>query len=419
MGSGVSICMKTYRRLFLAVIGLILLILIAANIIICKIDLSGNGRPYRVEIERLALGIEEKGYAALDLTDCQYVVRVERLGDSFRHTDSDHAVREIDGELYRFDYVSGNPGGKRRLLVAVNLVLCMMAAAVICILAFVRRQILLPFERLSDVPYELARGNLTVPLREGRNRFFGRFVWGMDLLRENMEERRQRELALQRENKTLLLSLSHDIKTPLSAIRLYTDALRKNLYPGREKQAEIAGKINGKACEIEEYVSRIIAASREDFLALEVENREFYLSDLMKSILDYYVEKLARQKTEFHIAEYGDCLLSGDPDRGVEVLQNIMENAIKYGDGRRIGITFSEEEDCRLITVTSSGCTLSDTELPHIFDSFWRGANARNLQGSGLGLYICRQLMHKMNGEIYARAADGSLLVTVVFQMVC
>lgn len=417
MGSGVSICMKTYRKVCAAAMGLVLLVFILANIIICNTDILGKGRPYRVEVERLALAIEEEGYGNLDLSGCEYVVRVERLDGGFRHTDSDHAVREIDGELYRFDYVSENSGGKGRAIIAVNLALCMMAAAVTFVLAFVRSQILLPFERLSNVPYELAKGNLTVPLREERSRFFGRFVWGLDLLRENLEERRQRELALQRENKTLLLSLSHDLKTPLSAIKLYADALRKNLYPDRERQAEVAGKINGKANEIEEYVSRIIAASREDVLSLEVENSEFYLSDLMKQIRDYYVEKLAGRKTEFHMAEYGDCLLSGDPDRSVEVLQNLMENAIKYGDGRVIEIGISEEEDCRLITVKSSGCTLSDAELPHIFDSFWRGANARNIPGSGLGLYICRQLMHRMNGEIFARAEDGNLSVTVVFQM--
>ena len=209
-----------------------------------------------------------------------------------------------------------------------------------------------------------------------------------------MEEQKQRELLLRKENKTLLLSLSHDIKTPLSAIKLYADALRKNLYSDHEKQAEIAGKINQKADEIEEYVSRIIAASREEAITPEVENSEFYLSELMKNILNYYVEKLAERKTEFHIAEHGDCLLAGDLDRSVEVLQNIMENAIKYGDGQVIKIEFSEEENCKLITVKSSGCTLSDTELPHVFDSFWRGANAENIQGSGLGLYICRQLMH-------------------------
>ena len=409
--------MKAFRKVFAAVIALILSVFAVTNILIYHLDTSGNGRPYRVEIERLALEIEENGFENVDISDCEYVVQVERIGGQFRDAGSDHSVREIGGELYRFDYVYENRSGRRNLLVTVNVMLCVMSAAVICVLVYVRNKILSPFEQLTNVPYELAKGNLTVPVKESRSRFFGRFVWGIDLLRENMEEQKQRELMLQKENKTLLLSLSHDIKTPLSAIKLYADALRKNLYSDHGKQAEIAGKINRKADEIEEYVSRIIAASREDFISPEVENAEFYLSDLMKSILDYYVEKLALRKTEFHIAEYGNCLLAGDPDRSVEVLQNIMENAIKYGDGREIKIDLAEEENCLLITVESSGCTLGDTELPHIFDSFWRGANARNIQGSGLGLYICRQLMHKMNGEIFAQITDGSMRVTVVFEL--
>lgn len=409
--------MKAFRKVFAAVTALILSVFAVTNILIYHLDTSGSGRPYRVEIERLALAIEENGFENVDISDCEYVVQVERIGGQFRDAGSDHSVREIGGELYRFDYVYENRSGRRKLLVTVDVMLCVMSAAVICVLVYVRNKILSPFEQLTNVPYELAKGNLTVPVKENRSRFFGRFVWGINLLRENMEEQKLRELMLQKENKTLLLSLSHDIKTPLSAIKLYTDALRKNLYSDHGKQAEIAGKINRKADEIEEYVSRIIAASREDFISPEVENTEFYLSDLMKSILDYYVEKLALRKTEFHIAEYGNCLLAGDPDRSVEVLQNIMENAIKYGDGREIKIDLAEEENCLLISVESSGCTLADAELPHIFDSFWRGANARNIQGSGLGLYICRQLMHRMNGEIFAQITEGSMRVTAVFEL--
>lgn len=409
--------MKTFQKIFVSVIGLILVVFVVANIMICNIDTTGNGRPYRVEIERLALEIEEKGFENVDISGCEYVVQVEKTGSQSWNTGSDYSVRDIDGELYRFDYVYENRSGKRKIVFTVNMMLCIMAMAVIGILVYVRNKILSPFEQLTNVPYELAKGNLTVPVKESKSRFFGKFVWGIDLLRENMEEQKQRELMLRKENKTLLLSLSHDIKTPLSAIKLYADALRKNLYSDHGKQAEIAGKINQKADEIEEYVSRIIAASREESVSPEVENSEFYLSELMKNILNYYVEKLAERKTEFHTAEYGDCLLAGDLDRSVEVLQNIMENAIKYGDGHVIRIDFSEEENCKLITVKNSGCTLADTELPHIFDSFWRGANARNIQGSGLGLYICRQLMHKMNGEIFARIDGGSMLVTVVFEM--
>ncbi|MCI7804402.1 MAG: sensor histidine kinase [Oscillospiraceae bacterium] len=92
-----------------------------------------------------------------------------------------------------------------------------------------------------------------------------------------------------------------------------------------------------------------------------------------------------------------------------------MENAVKYGDGHTIEISFSEEDNCQLITVRNSGCTLPETELPHIFDSFWRGSNSEKSQGSGLGLYICRQLMRKINGEIFAEIQNEYMNVSAVF----
>lgn len=234
------------------------------------------------------------------------------------------------------------------------------------------------------------------------------------MLRENLEQSKQRELVLQKEKKTLLLSLSHDIKTPLSAIKLYSKALSKELYADKKKQIEIAESINKKADEIEEFVSEIIKASNEDFLHLEVNAGEFYLSQVIDKIDEYYRDKLSLIDIDFTIGKYSNCILKGDPDRFIEVLQNIMENSVKYGDGRNISIEFSVEEDYQLITVKNSGCTLSDTELPHIFDSFWRGSNVGSNQGSGLGLYICRQLMHKMDGEIFAEIKENNMYVTSV-----
>lgn len=108
--------------------------------------------------------------------------------------------------------------------------------------------------------------------------------------------------------------------------------------------------------------------------------------------------------------------MKGDLERVVEVLQNLMENAIKYGDGRRIHITFSDEEGCRMITVANSGDALSENEMPYIFDSFWRGSNVRNQSGSGLGLYICRCLLSKMDGEIFAAKREDGMAVTVLLR---
>ncbi|MDE5577510.1 MAG: HAMP domain-containing histidine kinase [Oscillospiraceae bacterium] len=406
--------MKAFNKIFAAVIAVLAILFAAANIILTA-DVSESGRPYRVEISRLARQIEANGHA--DISNCEYVTGIEKYGEDFFDTDSDYAVREINGELYRFDYKTDG-GDRTRLIVTVNVILGVMAVLIISVMLYVKFSILAPFERLTDIPYELSKGNLTAPVKETKNRFFGKFIWGVDMLRENIEQQKKRELDLQRDKKMLLLSLSHDIKTPLSAIKLYSKALSKGLYKSREKQLEIAESINAKADEIECYVSQIVTASREDFLSFEVNMEEFYLSELVTKIKGYYTEKLSLIGTEFSVYDYSDCLLNGDFDRSIEVLQNVMENAVKYGDGKSIALNFSEEDGCILITVRNSGCTLADTDLPHVFESFWRGANAESITGSGLGLYISRCLMRKMNGEIFAEIKNGIMCVTAVFTKV-
>lgn len=226
------------------------------------------------------------------------------------------------------------------------------------------------------------------------------------------------ELELQKEKKTLILSLAHDLKTPLSAIRLYNKALSENLYDTPEKRAQVYAGIDKNVTEMEGYVTKIMAASREEFLNLTVEMGEVYLSSVMEYINAYYTDKLSNLHTAFEVESYLDCLLCGDSNRLIEVLQNIMENALKYGDGKYITISFSTEEDCCLITVKNSGCTLKEDELPHLFASFYRGSNVGNAKGSGLGLYICRQLMHMMDGEIFAEIKENEFFATVVIHKV-
>ncbi len=410
--------MKAFNKIIIFVILVIAVVFLFANLLVIKLTESGAGRPYKVEISRLCNEIEEVGgLYHVSLSDCKYVTSIEKLYDEITYNESDYAICEIDGELYRFDYKTVSDNTKN-MLVTVNVILGVMTLVIFAVLLYIRMKILKPFERFSDVPYELSRGNLTAPVKENKNKFFGRFVWGVDMLRENMEQQKERELNLQKDRKMLLLSLSHDIKTPLSAIKLYSKALSKGLYDSHEKQLEIANNINTKADEIEGYVSKIITASREDFLSFDVDVTDFYLSQLVNEVSKYYSAKLSLIKTEFSVSEYSDCMLKGDLDRSIEVLQNLIENAIKYGDGHFINLSFSEEEGCILITVKNSGCTLNENELSHIFDSFFRGTNAENEKGSGLGLYICRQLMNKMDGEVFAQIEDNCMLVTAVFSKV-
>ena len=408
--------MKNFDKI-LAVLVLIVAVLFAGTNAVFSLTEKDSGKPYRVEINRLYRQLENGEVP--DLSNCRYVVGIEKYDGSrdFFDSGNSYMIREIDGTIYRFDYLPGT-GHTWQTRLLLNLSILIPSVILLAVMLYLRRQLIAPFDRLANVPYELSKGNLSIPLEENRNRFFGRFVWGVNMLRETMEEQKHRELALQKEKQTLLLSISHDIKTPLSAIKLYASALSKGLYKDGSKQYEISLSINEKADEIERFVSELSRAANGDFLQLEVKNGDFYLSDVIRRISSYYADKLALNKTDFMINSFTDCILSGDMDRCVEVLQNLMENAIKYGDGRKIHIRFSAEEDVRLITVANSGPTLPEQELIHIFDSFWRGSNSSGKNGSGLGLYICRQLMIKMGGDIFAEIKEDEICVTAVFRLV-
>lgn len=408
--------MRKFRVLILSVCILLFFAIITVNFFLFNSCEKSNGE-YRVEIERAVTSIENNESPCVD--DYKYInnIAVSKSPDeSFFRSDNEYAVRKVNDLYYRFDYEIIS-GVNNATIIFVNIVTIAFAVFITGILVYIERNVIRPFNRISDIPYELSKGNLTMPLKENKSRYFGKFIWGLELLRDKLEQQRKKELNLQKERKTLVLSLSHDIKTPLSAIKLSSKALVKGLYPEVEKQKKVAENINANADKIESYVCEIIKNSKDDFLNFDVNNSEFYLSECINRIENYYKDKLNINKIKFIISDYTDCIMYGDIERCIEVIQNIMENAIKYGDGDFIKIDFFTEENCRLIKISNSGSTLAEGEMPHIFESFWRGSNSDNVNGSGLGLYICRQLMFLMSGEIYAEQKENIFSVTLVFRM--
>ena len=402
--------MRAFGRLCIAVITIFLLLTAVLNLFLVETKNSNEGI-YRVEAKRLADEIAETGN--YDLEKYPHITGVF-TGDDLYRSDEHYLIIEADGTLYRVEYTVGN---RQHGIAALNVVLGALFLLITGLLYYIRRHIIVPFGRLNDVPKELARGNLAVPIPEEKSRYFGKFTWGVNLLRESIEDSRKKEITMQRDKKLLLLSLSHDIKTPLSAIKLNAKALAKGLYQDEEKQRTAAESINNRADEIERFVSEITKAASEEFMSFEVTPGEEFLSVIITKIYERYASQLAMSGRSLAIRKYDDCILSCDPDRLAECLQNLIENAIKYGDGRLIEISFDKMDGCELITVSNTGCTLEEKELPQIFESFHRGNNADKVQGNGLGLFICKRLMSLMDGEVYADIRDGCFFVTLVVKL--
>ena len=423
--------MSKFKGFAYLILILEIILILACNGLYLFQSKSNVGRLYRVEAARVAMKLKEQkaetlpyneevqgdgmapvqdGLAGLDLSEYRTIIRVSIFNPE-EACNNDYLVEEVNGQFYRIEY---NAEVQNHELVYINAALMIMFLLTVIVLWYIYKKILQPFYAMSNLSYELAKGNLSVPVKEEKSKLFGKFLWGMDMLREKLEDNREKELEFQKDRKTLILSLSHDIKTPLSAIELYSKALSEDLYDSKEKKQEALQGIIRNVKEIKKYVEEIVTASREDFLNLEVMQGECYLSEVIKAINVYYQDKLSVLHTEFARESIEDCLIKADKNRLIEVLQNMMENAIKYGDGKRIRIYGSDEEDCKLIHIENTGCNLKEEELPNLFDSFYRGSNSHGIKGNGLGLYICQTLMRKMDGEIFAEVHGDSFCVTVV-----
>lgn len=407
--------MSKYRRFaFTFLIAEIIIAVIANIYAVKKLGINAENY-YKVDVNRICKQLETgKTIEQIDLDNYETVVALHPfIPEEEGRYRNQYVVKEIGGELICFEYSEQDNSS---VFIIINGFAIIIILANIVLLVYLENKMIKPFSRMNELTAELAKGNLSVPIKQEKSKFFGRFLWGIDMLRETLEGDKKRELNLLKEKNTLILSLSHDIKTPLSAIDLYTKALRRDLYTTKEERTAAFDGIDKNVNEIKRYVKEITEASREDFLSLEVNCKDVYLSRIMKGLDAYYTEKMSRLHIDFEMEMGEDCLIYGDYDRLIEVLQNVIENAIKYGDGRWINLITDEEEDCKLVTVQNSGCTLKEEELPNIFDSFYRGSNSEKQEGSGLGLYICKQLMHRMDGEIFANCRDEIFSVTVVIK---
>ena len=280
--------MKKYRRFSLIFVAVLIVIFTAAEmILISGTDKKENERPYRVEINRVVNELRRENQVPEDLSLYRYITKIEKLPEEdFGLIESDYVTVRINGGNYRISYEHQREADYSAAAAAA-VIFSLVLVLITVLLVYIGNRIISPFHRLRELPYELSKGNLVKPLEESKNRFFGKFLWGVELLGKKLREEKAKELELQKEKNTLMLSLSHDIKTPLSAIKLYSKALSRGLYTDPEKQLEISENIGAKADEIESFLEQIINAAKEDFLSFDVKDGEVYLSDLTESIHSY------------------------------------------------------------------------------------------------------------------------------------
>ena len=291
-----------------------------------------------------------------------------------------------------------------------GLIMGVMLFFMIVYYIYIDVRVVKPFSKMKFFSVRVASGDLDTPLEMDRGHVFGEFTEAFDIMREELKASREREEAAVRSRKELIAELSHDIKTPVASIKAMAEVL--SITDIDDEQRKAISLINGKADQIDNLISNLFHATLEELEQLEVNVEEVSSAEIIRMIREAdYQNKL----TEIDIK---DAVILGDMLRLNQVISNIISNSYKYAGTEinvesSIDLTDEDSDEFLLIRISDKGGGVSDNEIESITEKFKRGSNAQGKDGSGLGLYISKYLMEKMDGGLSVGNNGEGLTVTL------
>ena len=275
---------------------------------------------------------------------------------------------------------------------------------------FVYVTVLRPLKKISKYTSEIARGNTDIPLAYERGSEVGEFSWAFDRMRKELNKARASEKEAIENNKTVIATLSHDIKTPIASIRAYAEGLEANMDSSPEKRAQYLQVIMKKSDEVSKVTDDLLLHSLSDMNRLKVEKKTFEIGAFTEGA----VKDLDPDGKEITYTSDGvSAEVSADPGRLLQCVENLITNSRKYA-GTKISVSLEKTENNVAILIKDSGKGIPDEDMPFIFDKFYRGHNHGQQPGSGLGLYIVKYLMTQMDGDIVLQNTGDGLLAKLV-----
>jgi signal transduction histidine kinase len=278
----------------------------------------------------------------------------------------------------------------------------LIVIAVFIYFIYLNRIIIKPFHKLKKFARQIAIGNFDVPLEMNKENWFGAFTESFDIMREELYKAKENEKKATQSKNELVATLSHDVKTPIASIKSIAELLYFKLSDENLKEQMMI--INKKSDQINKLTNDMFDATLEELDELKVEINE-YASHVIFNII-----KEADYNNFVKIIEISDCIINIDYLRFSQIVDNIIINSYKYAN-TDIEITSNIKDDFLKLEFKDYGNGILDDENVLIFKKFYRGKNSKGKNGNGLGLYISKYLIEKMNGKIeYENSGKGFII---------
>ncbi|MBM7713889.1 HAMP domain-containing sensor histidine kinase [Siminovitchia sp. FSL H7-0308] len=278
----------------------------------------------------------------------------------------------------------------------------------------VSKSIINPLRNLKKATREISSGNLDAKVEvTGSNDELSELAHAFEIMRRKLKEAHDIQKQYEENQKELIASISHDLKTPLTSIKGYIRGISDGVANTPEKMDRYIKIVEKKADEMESLISELLLYSKLDLPHVPYEMRELDLLAYFEDYLEDLRPHLA--KRNIHITlEYDrshSYLVMADREKLNRVVANIVQNSISFMDKENKHLKFKLTSNNKevLIEIQDNGMGVSRDELPYLFDRFYRTDVSRNSTtgGSGLGLAIVKKIIDGHGGAVWARGDIG------------
>lgn len=290
--------------------------------------------------------------------------------------------------------------------------LLILGATGIILVGWIYQSIVKPLNQLHEAMHNISEGNLDFTLETTSHNEIGELCSDFETMRKRLKETAEEKLQYDKDNKELISNISHDLKTPITAIKGYVEGIMDGVADTPEKLNKYIRTIYNKANDMSHLIEELTFYSKIDTNRIPYTfskiNIDQYFRDCVEELkLD--LEEKNIELTYFNYIEE-DIVIIADAEQLKKVVNNIIGNSVKYIDKKKgiINIRIKDAGDFVQVEIEDNGKGIAIKDLPYIFDRFYRTDASRNsLQGgSGIGLSIVKKIIEDHGGRIWATSKE-------------
>ena len=323
---------------------------------------------------------------------------------------------ESDGTVYDISITDSADSQGRVHVMAKDLFISafvILISVALVVGLWVYRSIAVPLVKLKKATQNIKEGNLDFVLDvEGKDEF-SELCQDFEEMRRRLKESTEEKNLMEKENRELISNISHDLKTPITAVKGYVEGIMDGVADTPEKMDRYVRTIYNKTNEMDHLINELTFYSKIDTNRIPYTFSKLNVEDYFADCAEEVGLELETRGIELVYANYveKDVMVIADGEQIRRVIHNIISNAIKYMDKPKgiIQIRIKDVGDFIQIEIEDNGKGIGPKDLPYIFDRFYRTDVSRNSSkgGSGIGLSIVKKILEDHGGKVWATSRLG------------